>query len=92
MIRIEVPGNSRDGRTPIWWGNMVQYAIFKNECHTRSHLTEKHGIAFNRAVIVAELKKHGGTLRPEFWDCYSGHNYIEFENDADATAFILRWS
>lgn len=92
MIRLEVSGNTRDGRTSIWWRNMVKHALFKNKCHTRSHLTEAHGIEFNRAVIVALLKKHGGTLRPEFWDSYSEHNYIEFENDADATAFILRWS
>lgn len=45
------------------------------------------------ADIEKRLTQHGGRLCEGFWhEPVARRTVIEFENDADAAAFLLRWS
>jgi hypothetical protein len=46
----------------------------------------------NGTLLTTALQSWGGTIIWRSQPMNSDVEYIEFENDADATAFILRWS
>ena len=80
MTRIEIC--RARGKSPLWWRNMVKCTLTRK--------TLMYDTEWNRNFIRKFLTDNGATLSPNFWDF--NQNYIEFENDEDATAFLLRWS
>lgn len=82
MIRIKV-SRARTNRNS-WWRKVVKHAL--------SHQTMAHDTEWNRREIVKFLEESGAKISPHFWEAGRDDNYLEFENDADATAFMLRWS
>lgn len=82
MIRIELSQGLP--RRTHWWSKMVDHAL--------SHQTMMRDADWNRREVAKFLEENGAKLSPNFWNARAEDKYLEFENDADATAFMLRWS
>lgn len=68
---------------------------FKQDQDTRWWYEEDWWIRFTQVEnqdwqeVADEIERCGGK---HFFDANKRREWIEFDNDADATAFILRWS
>ena len=82
MIRIELKKEPPERNQ--WWTKMVKHAL--------SHQTMMYDAEWNRREIAKFLEENGAKLSPYFWNGRLEDKYLEFENDADVTAFLLRWS
>lgn len=79
MIRIEL--HQYLDRCPVFWRNFIKYI---QEPYTED--------TWLKSILNSELRRTGCKLIKEYKSDYKYMPYLEFSNDEDALAFILRWS
>ena len=64
-----------------WWDNFIHHIIDHDESWTHYTVSE------HRTMMRKKLKEHGADLIETHFG-----TVLDFDNDTDATAFVLRWS
>lgn len=64
-----------------WWENFIRH-IIDHDAYWTHYSVDQH-----KTMMKERLKEHGADLIETHFGMV-----LDFDNDADATAFVLRWS
>lgn len=81
LVAQHYPGLSYKTLSEPWWDNFVRHAV-ENDAFWANYLVQKH-----KKMLRAKLKEHGADLIETHFGLV-----LDFDNEQDATMFLLRWA